>query len=126
MNRDFTRPLNTTFYCGLSLLLISILFRVQHWPYGIYLFWGGFLLQLGFSVFMFIEVFSSRKAGWALKAGWSIAYAGILAGTLPFTPYYVGVIGLVVPGNIYLRWARRKFVTLRSKFFNVEFDSIQV
>ena len=126
MNRDLTRPLNISFYCGLSVLFIGTLFKVQHWPGGQMLFMAGLALEACYMVLAMMEIMTSRKAAMGTKVLWAaivILGSGVV---LFFAPLIAFAGFLFLLGNAYNRVGRKYFVTRQSRYGNVEFDSIDV
>jgi hypothetical protein len=116
-------PLVILFFIGVLILIVSILFRIQHWPGVINIFWAGFACHILFFLLIFIEMLSSKKANSNIKVFWAFPYVAVLLSSLFIFPEY-SAIAFVLLGAIYLLLGRRQFLFTDKEKEPIEFDSI--
>ena len=126
MNRDLTRPLNISFYCGLSVLFIGTLFKVQHWPGGQMLFMSGLVLELFYGILAMLEMATSTIASMSSKVLWMSLFVAGAAAVLFFMPLIAFAGFIFLMGNAYNKRGRYYFVRKKGKYDGIEFDSIDV
>lgn len=126
MNRDLTRPLNISFYCGLSVLFIGTLFKMQHWPGGQMVFMAGLILELFYGVLAMTEMATSKMATIGTKVLWMSVFVAGSAAVLFFMPLIAFAGFIFLMGNAYNKRGRWYFVAPKSRHADIEFDSIDV
>jgi len=116
-------PLHVPFYIGLSILLIGIPFRIQHWPYAHHLLWFGLICETIFLIMVLIEIFLSKKASVFMKICWS---AFLIAIPVACYTLFEGIpaIVLIVLSILYMRTGRNRFLYRKRDFLKNHFDSI--
>ena len=126
-----TRVVPGTFYIGISFLIVGALFKIQHWPGGLYCSVTGTAIEMVCMIVMAIEIFSSRKASISTKLLWGIPLIILVIITsLAFLGFFTTYLPLLLPffiiGTIYLRNGRKKFLNVRGRYDHIKFDSIDV
>ena len=108
---------------GILILIVSIVFRIQHWPGVINIFRAGITCSALFFLLIFWEMVSSKRAGNAAKILWLLFYAPIVLCSFFVLPKW-GALVFIVLGGIYLLFGRRRFSSGYKKPRSIEFDSI--
>jgi hypothetical protein len=116
-------PLVILFILGILILIVSILFRIQHWPGAIDMFWTSFGCLSIFFILILVEIFRSKKANSNAKVFWGLPYAAVLLSSLFIFPEY-SVLVFVMLGAIYLLGGRKHFLFSGKEKEPIEFDSI--
>ncbi len=118
------RALHIPFYIGLSIFLIGVLFKIQHYPGSLYCLLAGLITELVFVVFVIVEVLRSTKASKATKAIWAIGYPAIPIVAMRFLPMLLLGLLLFLWGLAYLNGGRKLFLFKRTMSEKFPFDSI--
>ena len=118
-----TLPLYILFFLGIVILLVSIVFRIQHWPGVINIFRAGITCSALFFLVVFWEILSSGKAGVTTKILWLIIYSPVVLCSFFILPKW-GALVFIVLGGIYLLFGRRRFLSRNRKAAPIEFDSL--
>ena len=116
--------LQLPFYFGLSVYLVGVLFRIQHYPGGMLCIDAGLLLEAIFCLLVLVEIIFSKKAGVAAKILWSLGYTLSPLIAVFFLPMLIMAGLLFFWGNTYLQGGRKVFLFRRSEAEKIPFDSI--
>lgn len=116
--------LQLSYYLGISVLIISMLFKIQHWYGSFILFLIGISLEILFVLFILIEMITSKKVEKETKIIWILYYICFPFFVFVFAKGLLLILLIVTIKEVYFRQARKYFVPIRKDIDKIEFDSI--
>ena len=118
------RLLHTSYYFCIALLLVAVLFRIQHWPYAVELLLAGKIIAGLFFLQVIIEMLRSRKATQVQKLTYSIIYLAAAVFVLLCLGGFLLLLGVAGLANLYFHSIRKQFFYTRAEIEKIQFDSI--
>jgi len=112
------------FYLGLCVLLIGVLFKIQHYPGSAYCVMGGLFTETTYMVLVIVEVVSSKKASTAVKITCSVVYPLIPIVAVFYLPSILQWLLIFLWGIAYLNGGRKLFLYKKTMADKYPFDSI--
>ena len=85
-------PLYILFFLGIAILLISIVFRIQHWPGVINIFRAGITCSALLFFLLFWQMLSSKKASNVMKVLWLSVYTPIVLCSFFILPKWGAIV----------------------------------